>query len=351
VPDELVLSLFSLLLGAAINSAESRRDIDGTLALLLQSSSLKSAMFDLCDALNAPSVQFDLQIEFPGLFAALIQTSETFSKVMSRWLLSPSFSTSSLQSLLQAAYLNPALVAPETAMFAAADLKTRRRAVSRLLGLTVQAEPVCQLVFYLGEASQLQPWGAEIFEEIFTNYMLVEFPDSARDFLTEKQKSLDPQNPLACALARVLKAINDWNDVLKSLPEANELRPSADKQDAIRAAYFRQQRAMAKDIEAKSVWRQIATPLRVKQGRRVISRAMGRAPEAIEMKTRKRTGVASGNLKRPAQDARVLTKRAPSRCPRGKIDGHVCIKCDDRLSRPPWWSAASMARGDQAQDR
>jgi hypothetical protein len=283
--EDIAPRLFVLLLDVATHNAVSRREIDGSLGLLLMSSPFRSKLLDLCDALNVPAAQLDLQTEFPSIFAALTQTPGIFGRVISRWLLSESFSAVSLQSLLQAGYLNPSLVAPEITAFAAADQRSRRRALRRLLGLSVQGAPVCQLVFSLAEANDLQPWGMEMFRDVFTNYMLVEFPGPARHFLEEKRNKLDPQSALGTAVIQVLKALNDWDDVLKGLPNVKELRPSADKRAALRGAHLRQQRAMLKEVEARSIWTQIATPLRVKQGRRVISRAMGRAPQAIEMKT------------------------------------------------------------------
>jgi hypothetical protein len=276
--------LFTLLLDVAIQDADSRREIDGTLGLLLLTERERWSPIELCDALNTSTVQLDLQTHFPRVFAALVRDSATFGRVMSRWLLSVSFSTTSLQSLLQASYLNLSLAIPDVEMFAQADPAARRRALRRMLALAVQAGPVCQWTFHLAQASSLKQWGLEAFQDIFINHLLVELPGPTRQFLIEQQKSLDAESPLAAAVTRVLKSINDWEEVLNSLPKAKELHPSALQRAALRAANLRQHRAMSKDIAANSIWTKIATPLRVKQGRRVISRAPGRLPQPIEMK-------------------------------------------------------------------
>ncbi|MDB6161714.1 MAG: hypothetical protein JWO04_5420 [Gammaproteobacteria bacterium] len=283
-PEESFVRIAQRLLIAALNDDAIRPEVDGAIGRLIDVPATRSFVLQVCDALCEPGRQIELKEVFPNIFGAFTAESALFSQVASRWLLKPKVATIPLRSLLQHTFLDPESLTPDVGVFVEAESSTRVKAVRRVLGVSLSGPAICHFMFVFATASDLQPWGLEAFREVFTNYLFVEFPNAAREFLSGKSTTVDANSPIGAAITELLGALTEWDGVLRSLPEAKELRPSEAKLWALRRVWAHEQREIHKQAERQSVFAQFVTKFNVKQGRKVVTRIPGQPPQLMELK-------------------------------------------------------------------
>jgi hypothetical protein len=284
-PNAYLKELVGLMLSSALKGSMESGRVDALMALLLNRSKARAAMLDLCDVIMDRLNSEGMKRQFSAVFATLTSDRALFPLVLTRYLLRSSTSVLPLRELIQHAFLEPPLFVPDPAQFRDATPEARLHAIHRLLAETVHGVALCQFIYRFGVEKDLQPWGSEVFKDVFINHIALEFPQTALEFLKERVQSLVPDSRVAGLIRQVLEPIQHWHTVLMSLPIPAELQPATEKVLAIQRHDAREQRRIQKEARAASVFASIATQLNVTQGRRVISRSAARAPTLIELKT------------------------------------------------------------------
>jgi hypothetical protein len=284
-PDESCLALVRNMLSAARSDAVVRRTVDSLLAGLSRVKGARASLLSLLDVIFGNDMSGNPKTDFPCVYSTVTSDRSLYSTLLSRLLLGVSVSVPALRELIQHGFLEPTAFVPDAKQFELATPADRTRALHRVLAETVSGPALCNFIYGLGSAEELQPWAAETFLHAFIDHIALEFPQAALDFLNEKATDLDDKHRMIPLVERALDPIARWRAVLLALPKLAELEPSDEKKIALTRRAIREQRQIQKQVREQSVLAKIATPLNVSQGRRVISRSPGRPPGLIEMKT------------------------------------------------------------------
>jgi hypothetical protein len=276
--------LLGPLVSAAMQKKTIRKHVDDMMGALLIDPVTRDHAISACDAFCNSNVNIKLDETFPNVHSSLSSDPVLLSKVSSRWLLRNEISVSSIRSLLFQASVVPELFIPDLPSFINASEKARIRAIRRILGICHHGPAICIFMMAIAKSAELQQWAIDVFSDVFSNYLLLEFPATAKDFLINQAKLVSKKSPLGEVIKKLLVNIRRWEKIIRALPNAKELRPSETKRLAVNAVRIKQMREIDRDAHKRSVFAQFATNFTIKQGHKVVMHIPGQPPQVTTLK-------------------------------------------------------------------
>lgn len=145
----------------------------------------------------------------------------------------------------------------------------QRNVVRRLLGLFHDGSSLCAMAATFAEASQLQPLGIELAQEMFGRTWS-EYSSEVEEFVETRLKKTQRKSPAGNLYAEIKANAERWKTVLAQLPSAKELTVSAEKRRVLRAIEQRHARDIFRKAESQSIFSSLAHKAYAAQGTRIV---------------------------------------------------------------------------------
>ncbi|WP_160299295.1 hypothetical protein [Burkholderia pseudomallei] len=267
-----VARVLEILVPASLENRDIRDVVEGAIISFMFHPETRAVGLSAIDHIGRLLPGRSLEDEFRQLYNTIISDNDRYVQVVSRWLLMPDISIAALRSVLAFAQTSPHRLLPDVLSFSRADERARVRAVRRLLGLCYNGAAIAGFLCELAIHDSTESWALRALSEVLENYLRIEYPAETRRFLEVRFEQTPARSKLRREIARGLKLIREWDEVLRSLPNLKELQPRQEQLVTLNLADRKRNREIGRDVRQRSIFSILANQVCIKQGQGVVTK-------------------------------------------------------------------------------
>jgi len=190
--------------------------------------------------------------------------------------------------------------------------------VRRMLGYLSGDEVLIKLVFSLARTRDAKTRSFGFVRAVFEQHVGFDYPFQTVEYLKERSADGTESAEIKTLADEVAKVVQDELDALEALPLLKEFMPPSEKSGRFAKERHRQMNEAIEEASKDSIWRQIATNIPLKAGRRTFQTIQGRYTDVTELKSMSHSvALPRSEICDPAGSARerLLMRRAKRGAP------------------------------------
>jgi hypothetical protein len=227
-----------------------------------------------------------LESRFPSTMAKIGEDPLVLSRLLTRWLLHEDLRFPDLARKLVAAATLRKNEQPTLNLEIVDQLGTNgiRFLLRRIIGYIVADQAQIALAFSLVRSKDARTRTFSFVRSVLRDQIGSDYPYETIEFLTHEQSAAAEDTGISELCADVISALKATLNAVDSLSDLKEFHPSPDKRRRFSQERARQMNEAVEDATKDSIWRQIATHIRLKAGRRTFQALDDRYSEPMELK-------------------------------------------------------------------
>jgi len=221
----------------------------------------------------------------PDTLAELVIHQELLSKTITNWLLRGDrrFPSAASGLLYYMRLANKGSVCLDCATLDSLTGSELRFLVRRILGYLAGENILIPIVFSFIYTKNSAQRSFGLIKEVFIKYVGYDFPSQTAEFLKAQQKIPEHGENIRQLCEEVICELESRMKVLRELPDLKELQPPFIKVRRFQKERARQMNEAFEEANKDSIWRQIATHIPLKAGRRTFQVIDGRYTDPLEL--------------------------------------------------------------------
>jgi hypothetical protein len=157
--------------------------------------------------------------------------------------------------------------------------------VRRILGYLSGDEVLIRLVFSLAHTGDAKARTFGFIRSVYLQHVGYDYPYQTVEFLKQRSADSAETEEVRNLADDVAKTLQSELDALNALPTLKEFMPPSEKSMRFAKERRRQMNEAIEEASKDSIWRQIATHIPLKAGRRTFQRIQGRYTDVTELKS------------------------------------------------------------------
>lgn len=255
------------ILHIAIQNNEMEMQYGAILARLILNKDTRDEIFSVMQYAEE-NLEVDLTEKFDSLSHAIIGDADLFRVLLTKRLMDKNSDSIALRNLLQFCIVGQTECDIDEESFSLAAFEQRRRMMARLIAYTHNGPSLCRFAAVFAESEKMQPDGLAIAKSI-VEYAILEYPDSAEKFFSEKKKIKTSPKNAASLYSSAMKYLIRSRTERNALPILDELKPSSSQRLAMIHQDIKTNREINRAAEEKSIFSSIAKKVKILQGKKV----------------------------------------------------------------------------------
>jgi hypothetical protein len=236
--------------------------------------------------LTAPDFEAEaLNNAFPHTVAQLLTQQETLNKTITDWLLRDDrrFPSAASGIMSHVRIAERGSVGLDCVILDGLTGSELRFLVRRILGYLQGEKILIPLVFSMSFTLNAVERSFGLIKDAFLNYVGYDYPVQTVDYLRAQQNIPQQGEDIRHLCEEVIRELESQMEILHELPVVKELQPPFIKGRRFQKERGRQVSEAFEEAGKTSIWRQIATQIPLKAGRRTFQAVQGQYTDPMEL--------------------------------------------------------------------